>query len=216
MKYKCLVLDHDDTTVASTKQIHHPSFMEFLKTTRPGVSMTYEEYMLMNFHPGFSDFCLKELKFTDKEMEDEVKFWRSYVKTHVPCVYEGLRDLLYRFKNEGGIICVVSHSLAENILRDYTENDLPMPDEIYGWERPVEERKPSPFPLLQIMKKYKLRSDEILMVDDLKPGYDMAKKCNVDFAAAGWEYEISEIKDYMKQNSDYYLENVKELEKLIF
>ena len=36
MRYKCLVLDHDDTTVVnSTATIHYPCFCEFLKEVRP-------------------------------------------------------------------------------------------------------------------------------------------------------------------------------------
>ncbi|HOK48860.1 MAG TPA: hydrolase, partial [Sedimentibacter sp.] len=30
MKYKCLVLDHDDTAVKSTPDIHYPSFVKAL------------------------------------------------------------------------------------------------------------------------------------------------------------------------------------------
>ena len=216
MRYKCLVLDHDDTVVGSTRQIHHPCFMEYLKIIRPGVSMSFDEYMMMNFHPGFVDFCFKVLKFTEDEMKDEVVFWNKYVKTHVPNAYEGLKELLHRFKNEGGRICVVSHSMSENILRDYAENGLPIPNEVYGWERPENERKPSPFPLIQIIEKYNLKPEEMLMVDDLKPGYDMAKKCNIDFAAAGWAYEHPEIKSFMVENSDYYLKNVDDLESVVF
>ena len=35
MRYKCLVLDHDDTVVNSTATIHYPCFCEFLKEVRP-------------------------------------------------------------------------------------------------------------------------------------------------------------------------------------
>ena len=31
MRYKCLVLDHDDTVVNSTATIHFPSFVDYLK-----------------------------------------------------------------------------------------------------------------------------------------------------------------------------------------
>ena len=37
MRYKCLVLDHDDTVVDSTASIHYPAFLEALKILRPGV-----------------------------------------------------------------------------------------------------------------------------------------------------------------------------------
>lgn len=216
MKYKCIVLDHDDTVVDSTKQIHYPSFLGYLKTIRPTSSISYEEYMHANFHPGFVAMCREMFNFTDQEMDGEVVFWKNYLKEHVPEAYQGFKDLLTRFKAQGGIIAVVSHSFAENILRDYRANNLPEPDIIYGWERPEKERKPYPFPLYQIMRKYHLKRSEILMVDDLKPGFDMAKKCGVDFAAAGWAYELPEIKSFMTANSDFYLQRVEELEKVIF
>ena len=31
MKYKCLILDHDDTIVNSTATIHYPAFQEYMK-----------------------------------------------------------------------------------------------------------------------------------------------------------------------------------------
>ena len=39
LKYKCLVLDHDDTVMDSTRLIHHPAFLVFLKEVRPGTSI---------------------------------------------------------------------------------------------------------------------------------------------------------------------------------
>ena len=38
MKYKCLILDHDDTVVMSTPSIHYPSFIEAIKVLRPNLS----------------------------------------------------------------------------------------------------------------------------------------------------------------------------------
>ncbi len=45
MKYKCLVLDHDDTVVKSTPTIHYPSFIEAMKELRPQM----EPYTLETF-----------------------------------------------------------------------------------------------------------------------------------------------------------------------
>ena len=52
MKYKCLVLDHDDTVVDSTAEIHFPSFIEYLKLTRPHLADKYDlsSYFVKNFH----------------------------------------------------------------------------------------------------------------------------------------------------------------------
>ena len=56
---------------------------------------------------------------------------------------------------------------------------------------------------------------EIIVVDDLKPGYDMARGAGVDFAAAGWAYDVKEIREFMKQNCDFFLETIDDLKELI-
>ena len=216
MRYKCLVLDHDDTVVDSTAQIHYPAFLEILEEMRPGVWMSLEDYFRFNFEPGFQEYCMETLYMTEEEMKYEVELWLKYVKNHIPTVYPGMKEIICRHKAEGGIVCVVSHSYGFNIERDYEANGLPKPDMVFGWEYPAEQRKPHKYPLEQIMQTYGLEAKDLIMVDDLKPGYDMAKACGVTFVGAGWCNEIPEIRDFMKQNSDIYLTKVSELEKILF
>jgi phosphoglycolate phosphatase/pyrophosphatase PpaX len=116
---------------------------------------------------------------------------------------------------EGGLICVVSHSHEHNILRDYEHNGLPVPDAVYGWGRPEHERKPHPFPLLDIMERFGLDAKDMLMIDDLKPGYDMALAAGVDFAAVGWAGDIKVIEDFMRKNSRFYFKTVEELDAFL-
>ena len=211
MKYKCLVFDHDDTAVNSTATIHHPCFQLFLDEYRPGMVCNLEEYFLKNIEPGFLPMCKGEYGMSDEELEVEALFWRDYVKGHIPVVYPGIKEIMERHKAQGGIICVVSHSYEDNILRDYAHNGLPMPDAVYGWGRPAHERKPHPFPLLDIMESFNLEASDLLMIDDLKPGYDMAVACGVDFAAVGWASDIAPIEAFMRQNSRLYFKTVEEL-----
>ena len=93
---------------------------------------------------------------------------------------------------------------------------LKMPTLVYSWELPFEKRKPAPFALYDIMERLSLTPSDILVVDDLKPGYDMARAAGCDFAAAGWAYNIPEIEDFMRKNCDYYLPTVDSLAKLLF
>ena len=65
------------------------------------------------------------------------------------------------------------------------------------------------------MRLFNLNKEDILVVDDLKPGLDMAKACKVDFASAGWAHVIPEIIEFMKENSNYYLTSVSELSELV-
>ena len=215
MKYKCLVFDHDDTVVNSTATIHHPCFERFLETHFPGRSCSLEHYFLKNFSPGFLPMCREEYGMDEAMIAEEGRFWLSYVDSHVPAAYPGIREIAARQKAEGGLVAVVSHSHQTNILRDWAANGLPTPDAVYGWERPEEERKPSPFPLRDIMERFSLLPEELLVIDDLKPGYDMARAAGVDFAAAGWANDIGEIERFMRKNCERYFKTVEELDAFL-
>ena len=156
-----------------------------------------------------------ELGFSEQELEGEFRFWQDWVRTRVPCAYPGIREILQRHKDAGGYIAVVSHSMRGSIERDYRENDLPEPDIIFGWEQPPEQRKPNTWPLEQIMERFGLEPQELLVVDDLKPGYDMARAAGVPFAAAGWANDIPEIEQFMRKNCDFYCKTVADLDRLL-
>lgn len=215
MRYKCLVLDHDDTVVNSTATIHYPSFLAYLRRVRPGLHYTLEEYFDRNFDPGVLAFFGGELGFSEQEMAEEFRFWQEYVKTRVPEAYPGIREILERHRAAGGLIAVISHSISDNIRRDYRENSLPEPDAIYGWELAEEQRKPHPWPMQNLMLRFGLRPEEILMVDDLKPGYDMCRACGVPFAAAGWANDVPQIETFMRRNCDFYFKTVQELDAFL-
>ena len=211
MRYQCLVFDHDDTVVNSTATIHWPCFVDFLAQRRPGMSCSLEKYFIKNFDPGFLPMCREDYGLSDAELDDELRFWKDYVRDHVPSAYPGIREMMERQKAEGGLVCVVSHSLDFNIRRDYRENGLPEPDAVYGWEQPLERRKPSPWPLQEILRRFELKPRDLLMIDDLKPGYDMARACGVDFAAVGWANNIPAIERFMRGNCRWYFKTVPEL-----
>ena len=218
MKYKCLILDHDDTVVNSSAVIHYPSFIEYLKVARPHLvkNYTFEDFLRKNFTPGILSLFTDELGLCERELDEEQAFWSEFVHTRVPKAYDGIRELILRFRAEGGIVAVSSHSMNEFIERDYRENDLPMPDVIFGWDLPREKRKPATYAVDELVRAYGFKKEEILMVDDLKPGFDMARAAGIDFAAAGWGYDVKEIRDFMSEHSDFYLSSVVQLEKLIF
>ena len=211
MRYKCLVFDHDDTVVNSTATIHYPSFVAYLNEYFPGRTCSLEDYFLKNFEPGFLPMCREEYGMTEKDLELEAEYWRRYVARHIPAVYPGIREIMERQKAQGGLIAVVSHSYEDNIRRDYAANSLPAPDAVFGWEQPTERRKPDPWPLREIMRRFSLERSEVLVIDDLKPGYDMAAACGVDFAAVGWANDIPAIERFMRQNCQNYFKTVAEL-----
>ena len=216
LKYKCLVLDHDDTVMDSTTHVHYPSFLIALRELRPGVTISLEDYFRVNFEPGFLPYCTGVLGLTDGELDRELEIWKDYVKDHIPKVFPGMAEIIRRQKALGGLVCVVSHSFDFNIRRDYAANSLPQPDLIYGWELPLDIRKPHPWALEQIMERYGLQPDELLMVDDLKPGYDMACAAGVPFAAACWACDVPEIRAFMQKNCERAYTDPAQLEAFLF
>ena len=217
-KYKCLVLDHDDTVVNSTASIHYPSFIEYLEDFRPHLvgNYTLESFIVKNFDPGILALLTDEVGLNEEELKEEEEYWVNFVKKHIPSAYDGMAEIIADFKAGGGIVAVNSHSFKHYIERDYAHNKLPEPHIIYGWEIPKAMRKPAPDTIFDLMEKYGLSADEILVVDDLKPGYDMARAAGVDFAAAGWAYDVPEIERFMRENCDYYLKSVAELREILF
>lgn len=216
MRYRCLILDHDDTVVKSTPEIHYPSFLEALKTLRPEFqSLSLEEFVSYCFNPGFSELCKDVLKFNKDEQEYQYKVWKSFTEKKHPEFYPGFSELIEEYKKLGGIICVVSHSESVQIMRDYIIHCNLTPDLIFGWELEEHQRKPNPYPVIEIMKNFNLSNNEILVLDDLKPGLDMARSCNVSFAAAGWSHIVPEIENYMRKNSDFYFSTVDAFKEFI-
>lgn len=217
LKYPCLVLDHDDTVVQSEATINYPFFCYILDQFRPGAKITLEEYTQGCFSLGFSEMCRKWYQFSDQELVDEYLGWQAYIKDHIPAPFPGIGRIIRRQKEEGGILCVVSHSCNDNITRDYATHFGIQPDDIFGWDYPEHQRKPNPYPLEQIMAKYGLSPDNLLVVDDMKPAWEMANKAAVPIAFAGWgRRDCPQIAAEMESLCDFTFYSTKELENFLF
>ena len=217
LKYPCLVLDHDDTVVQSESTVNYPFFVYILDQFRPGAIITLEEYVHGCCHLGFADMCRQWYGFTEQELIDEYKGWQEYILDHVPAPFPGIERIIRRQQEEGGIICVVSHSSDVNILRDYRQHFGMEPDAIYSWDLPEHLRKPSTYALEDIMRRYHLTADQLLVVDDMKPAYEMASAAGVSIAFAAWgRKDYPEISSEMRQLCNYSFDSTCDLEKFLF
>ncbi len=218
LRYKCLIVDHDDTAVNSTATIHYPAHVEVMRKIRPGHDVIdLDQWLLKNCDPGLTAYLRDELHFTDEEMEFELEIWRRMVAERVPEFYPGFLDLLYDFRSRGGIVAVVSHSDREIIERDYlaATSGACLPEVIFGWTPDAEKRKPSPFPVKEILRTYQISPEETLVVDDLRPGVLMAQAAGVPVVGAGWGHQIPGIRDYMQQACMRYFRTVDELRDFV-
>lgn len=216
MKYKCLMLDHDDTTVNSTVEVNYPALLDTLSHLRPDIHPGFEEFMDQCFEPGFFEYCTKVLALNSDEMRYEYKNWKKFVANITPTACSGIARIIERQRAEGGIVCTVSHSESDNILRDWRANFNSEPDAVYGWDAGEGKRKPDPFPVLDIAEKYSLEPSDILVVDDLKHGFDMAKNAGVTFAAALWAQPSRLCREFMKNNADFVFYDTAALERYLF
>mgnify|MGYP003301695069 CR=1 FL=1 len=217
LKYPCLVLDHDDTVVQSEATVNYPYFVYILDQFRPGTTITLEEYVEGCCHLGFADMCRKWYGFSEQELVDEYKGWQEYIKDHIPAPFPGIGQIIRRQKEEGGLICVVSHSHADNILRDYRTHFAAEPDAIYGWELEPHQRKPNPWPLEDIMQRFHLTAEEILVVDDMKLACQMAAPLGVRVAYAGWSgMGVESLSAEMEKICDYSFGTTQEFEDFLF
>ena len=217
LKYPCLVLDHDDTVVQSEATVNYPYFCYILNEFRPGTKISLQEYTEGCYHLGFIEMCKQKYQFTDAELNQEYLGWKSYIKDHIPDPFPGIKEIILRHKAAGGIICVVSHSTEETIRRDYLAHFGLLPDEIYGWDYPEHQRKPNPWPLIEIMNKHGLSPSDLLVVDDMKPAWEMAKKVNAPIAFAGWgRQNYPEIVTEMNALCDYSFPCVDDFHRFLF
>lgn len=215
-RYRVLALDHDDTTVRSTPEINWPAFVDTLEHLRPDVKYTYEEFFGLCFKPGFDDLCRKILKLDEDEMKFEVENWRRFQDRTVPTACDGIGDVIDGARSRGIILAVVSHSVRAGIERDWLANFGILPDLIYDWDDDPSKRKPSPYPLFDIARRAGCRVSDILVVDDLKHGFDMAAAAGADFAYAGWSGGTPAIAEFMKKNAKYCFGSPADLGEVIF
>lgn len=220
MKYRCLIIDHDDTTVDSTPSIHYLAHQEQMKRIgRESQISTLEEWFKVNFDPGFSIYIDSVLKLSDEEKKICYDIWREFTTVLTPPFFEGMLSLLDEFRRGGGIIAVVSHSEADIIRSHYEkQQEIPgfLPDRIIGWTGDPEKQKPHTWPVDQIREQFNLAKEEILVIDDLRPGITMANKAGVDSVGVGWSHNIQVIREGIIDQCTYFLYSIKDLRNLIF
>ncbi len=219
MRFKCIIIDHDDTAVNSTARIHYPAHLEVLSRMRPGTPpITLDEWFLKNFHPGIMEYLKNELGMSSEDLEAEYRIWRTFTTARVPDFYPGFVEALIEYRNRGGKIAVVSHSEKNLIERDYRSlgpKKSFMPDIIHGWDYDEKKRKPNPYPVLEILKAFNIKTGHALILDDLKPGVLMAKAAGIHATAAGWSHRIPMIREYMQAHCIAYFQTVKEFADFI-
>ena len=217
LKYPCLVLDHDDTVVQTEKAIGYPYFRDYIARIRPGKSLSYEEYVRDCNNMVFADMCRQRWKFTEEELLEEYLGWKEFSRKNTPPLCPGIDRIIRRHKELGGILCVSSLSTKEIIERDFLHHFGFLPDAIYDYDLPAGKRKPANYALTDIMDKFHFQPTDLLMIDDMKLGWKMAKDMGVATGFAGWsKAEFPELTKEMTALCDYTFPTTAQLETFLF
>ena len=216
LRYRCLILDHDDTVMNSTVEANYPNMCRILEILRPGdKDLSLEEFIEGNSH-GFGVWAPRRWGFTPEEMTWQYEFWRQNVMDHRPTMIEGMAEFLTDYHRAGGIICVSSHSYRDMIEKDYLAGCGFLPDYISSLDEPKELCKPSPHAVEEAMRRFGLEKKDILVVDDLDTGHSMARAAGVDAAAAFWCITTPKVEAQLTATAAYAFHRVEELRQLIF
>ena len=218
LRFACLILDHDDTAVDSTSEVHYPAHVEAMRVLRPGrTPVSLEGWFLKNFHPGVMRYLEGELGLTAQELEVEYGIWRAFTTSRTPPFFAGFLETLREYRRRGGKIVVVSHSEHDVILRHYRDSGSQplLPDLVFGWDADEQRRKPNPWPVEEALRRLSIPPARALILDDLKPGVLMGQRTGVAVAAAGWAHRIPAIREYMESRCLAYLQSVEEFRLFI-
>ena len=127
LKYRCLVLDHDDTVVQSMKTMSYPFWCMELEIFRPGRTMTFEEYVMECHNRGFAGLCRDLFRFTEEELKQEHSMWMDYVMTHTPDPYPGIPMQTTFSGTIGPILTWNRMPSTVGNCRHISENPVPIP-----------------------------------------------------------------------------------------
>lgn len=218
-RYRCLIIDHDDTAVDGTRRVHYPAHLRVMEVLRPDLpTISLEEWFKKNFDPGILSYLVDELAMTPEELALEHRIWREFTSRETPHFYPGFLEALVAYRECGGHIVVVSHS-EEHVIRAHYGGSANghgiVPELVFGWDLEPDKRKPNPFPVHETLRHFSLAPRDVLVLDDLKPGIDMAAAAGVDAAAAGWSHDIPAIRDFMKRTCVAYFNTVPEFAEFI-
>lgn len=217
LRFRVLLLDHDDTTVRGTEEVHYPAHVESVRILRPDLEpVSLHGWFMKNHEPGVS--CYLKSLFSAEQMKEEHEIWVRAIEAKMPSFYEGMAETLSEFRSRGGLIAVISHSPTHAIWKHYKEHPLAdkiCPDLVLGWDNDPQKRKPAAWPAIHALEQLQASASEALVIDDLSPGVKMAKAAGITSAGAGWGHSVPAVEEYMRRECEHYFSSVEEFSNFL-
>ena len=73
-------MDHDDTVVQSEATVNYPCFCRFLEQYRPGMTISFADYVSDCSKMTFIEMCKTRFSLTEEELKQEYRqvLWLAY------------------------------------------------------------------------------------------------------------------------------------------
>ena len=226
IRYKAIMIDHDDTTVDSTPKINYLSYVNFCNTIMKDrtyyTMLNLQQWYELLWEDKYYDHIKNVMKLEKHELDLEYDMWLEFIKDKHPTFFPGFHEMLVEYKKRGGIIAIVSHCDEVAIRRHYAEyqceneNDRIVPDIVYGYIKGKPElNKPNVYPVEDFKKKFNLKNEDICVIDDLSPGLIMGNNAGIDSIGVVYGEGHETIADKIKEISKYVFDSVDELSNFL-
>lgn len=124
--------------------------------------------------------------------------------------FKGVRDFLVKLKKEGFLIGIITRNSRIVVEKSLKTNSIPY-DNLLARED-VENVKPHPSHIEQMIKKLKLRKDQVIVVGDHPMDIIAARRLGVP--AAGVLSGGKSVQDFTRAGADFIYRDITELESL--
>ncbi len=205
-KYRLYVFDLDGT-IADTRKDIGRAFTKVIE--KQGFGRPSDKEVTAAIGRG-AKIALKKLTGIEEDSKLETLVELFIIEYDKICadnvtLYEGARELLFRLKNEGALLALVTMKAKNSTWKIIKEKGIDIFNEVVTYDD-TEKRKPDPETLLNMFEKYSLKPDMALMTGDSITDMKYAKAAGVDFCVV--EHGYGDIEELKAHNPNYILKSL--------
>lgn len=193
MKYKAIIYDIDGTLVDTTSMNTIP-LMKIAKE-ETGIDYSYDELKGYIAYAGKKTLELLGIQ----DIETVYARWVSYIRTsdiHAE-PFDGIMEMLEGIQKLGIPQAIMSSKMYKQYELDIVNNQMGDFFCAKTLAEDTKEHKPTPAPMLHILKQLQLNPEDVLYVGDTHADQECCKRSGVDFAYASWgPLDLEEEPDY--------------------
>ena len=191
---KVIIFDYDGVIVDSFPTVHEVYQIICKRLGKDCPSSLNKFKKVYGYH---SRELLKNLNFTQEEINKVDRIYRKEILNHIPPLFPGIVDVIMQLHKNYKLI-VMSSSPKHDVIKKLEHFSLlKFFNYVLGSEKLGPIRKARP--LAGLIRSFGINKDEVLVIGDRIQDYNSAKEAglnNVVLVEYGWGYDKKEIPDY--------------------